>query len=436
MFVNLGSQNWEAKPNSLSPVLNHGFHVESSRDFLDLVSQLSNIIEYGKPLVNLCETRLWFAVSFCAGLFNDSHTILPQNNQVDTIHGLLQRFPDAVILTDSEQCVVEGAFNVSLQDYSGLVSKKTAFTARPCAVRVYTSGSTGDPKELKKSWGTLAQTAQKLISRFQCKNWHGPIISTVPSQHMYGLEMALMLPFLGGPSVLDEAPFYASDFLSVMKKQETAINVVTTPFHLQNILTTDNDLEQVENIICATSVLSKELAFQAEDRCHAVVQEIFGCSEAGSFATRKTTTDVEWTLLDGFALNMINGRAYLEGDHFDDVIALDDVIELTGDQTFRVSGRSKEMLNVAGKRSSIGEILSKLLSIPGVNDAAVFVPQKNNKHARPAALVVTILSKKDIMKSLAKVLDPVFIPRPLKIVVEIPRNLTGKVVKEALEGFL
>ena len=94
------------------------------------------------------------------------------------------------------------------------------------------------------------------------------------------------------------------------------------------------------------------------------------------------------------------------------------------------------MLNVAGKRSSISELTHQILAIPGVEDAAVFVPKKNNSHDRPAALIVSQLSKTHILQSLAERIDPIFMPRPLKLVAKIPRNDTGKLVKSELEQAL
>jgi acyl-coenzyme A synthetase/AMP-(fatty) acid ligase len=40
-----------------------------------------------------------------------------------------------------------------------------------------------------------------------------------------------------------------------------------------------------------------------------------------------------------------------------------------------------------------------------------------------------------LTEQLRQLLDPVFLPRPLLIVDELPRNATGKLPQQALQGF-
>jgi len=77
-----------------------------------------------------------------------------------------------------------------------------------------------------------------------------------------------------------------------------------------------------------------------------------------------------------------------------------------------------------------GEVELRVSSVPGVRDAAVFVPQPD---ARPAAFVVAPgLSAQQVLAALAGRLEPVFVPRPLIVVERLPRNDVGKLPREAL----
>ena len=87
-----------------------------------------------------------------------------------------------------------------------------------------------------------------------------------------------------------------------------------------------------------------------------------------------------------------------------------------------------------GKRSSLGELTRALLRIPGVQDAVVFVPAPvAGREVRPAALVVAPhLSAEQIRGALETMIDPVFLPRPLICLADLPRNAVGKLPRAAL----
>ena len=88
------------------------------------------------------------------------------------------------------------------------------------------------------------------------------------------------------------------------------------------------------------------------------------------------------------------------------------------------------MIKVAGKRASLQELTRQILALPGVEDAVVFLPDDD---ARPAAAVVAPgLTAAAILRELRTRLDGVFVPRPLVIVDELPRNSVGKLPREEL----
>lgn len=90
------------------------------------------------------------------------------------------------------------------------------------------------------------------------------------------------------------------------------------------------------------------------------------------------------------------------------------------------------MINVAGKRGSLGEITHLIMEVPGVEDAAALLPDSASDTQRPAALYVGNVDAAFIRQRLAEVLDPVFIPRPLLRVDALPRTATSKLPREAL----
>jgi acyl-coenzyme A synthetase/AMP-(fatty) acid ligase len=69
---------------------------------------------------------------------------------------------------------------------------------------------------------------------------------------------------------------------------------VTTPFHLKTLLLSGIALPPVDLILSATAPLSPQLALQAEQAMGAVLLEIYGSTESGQVATRRTTDSEVW----------------------------------------------------------------------------------------------------------------------------------------------
>ena len=120
---------------------------------------------------------------------------------------------------------------------------------------------------------------------------------------------------------------------------------------------------------------------------------------------------------------------------FDQPVLLQDIVELRPGNRFVVRGRSSDMIDVAGKRASVSDITRRLLAIEGVREAVVFQPEAEGAGTirRVAALVVApALTAGEVLEKLAPGVDSAFLPRPLLIVDELPRNELGKLPRENL----
>ncbi len=76
--------------------------------------------------------------------------------------------------------------------------------------------------------------------------------------------------------------------------------------------------------------------------------------------------------------------------HLPQPVALADLVEMLDDGRFVLRGRSADLLEIAGKRASLGDLTRKLLAMPGVLDGVVFQldPTEDAGIRRIAALVV------------------------------------------------
>ena len=73
-----------------------------------------------------------------------------------------------------------------------------------------------------------------------------------------------------------------------------------------------------------------------------------------------------------------NGQTYAYGGHVEQMTPMCDVIELSGEREFTLHGRTADLVNVAGKRSSFGYLNAQLNAIPGVQDGAFFLRDRDH----------------------------------------------------------
>jgi acyl-coenzyme A synthetase/AMP-(fatty) acid ligase len=115
-------------------------------------------------------------------------------------------------------------------------------------------------------------------------------------------------------------------------------------------------------------------------------------------------------------------------------VALSDSIEILGDGRFLLHGRHADLVNIAGKRSSLAYLNHQIAALPGVVDAVFFLPDETaDGVSRLCAVVVAPgVERRQLLAALRERIDPVFLPRPLILVDALPRNATGKLPRARL----
>ena len=154
---------------------------------------------------------------------------------------------------------------------------------------------------------------------------------------------------------------------------------------------------------------------------------------------RLTAQTLEWQLWPGVSLTSKDGQAWAQGGHIEQPTPMCDVLEVKGEDRFLLHGRMADLVNIAGKRSSLAYLNHQLNSIQGVVDGTFFLPDESPASAtgvtRVAAFVVAPgLDAAALTEELRRRIDPVFLPRPLLFVERLPRNGTGKLPREALRA--
>ena len=132
---------------------------------------------------------------------------------------------------------------------------------------------------------------------------------------------------------------------------------------------------------------------------------------------------------------LLDQRAMTEYGLPESVLLSDDV-EPCGEAEFKLLGRFEDLVNIAGKRTSLGYLNHQLNQIEGVVEGVFWLPDGIGSEVQRlgAAVVAPGLSERQVLAALARRLDPLFLPRPLLKVERLPRNETGKITQDALRA--
>jgi len=398
-------------------------------DFLAEAARLAATLPDHRYVINLCTDRFRFAVGFAAALLRNQVSLMPPNHTPDVIGRLARDYPDLHRLDDDDvaPCAEPGA----------RLATVAAIPEERVAAIVFTSGSTGDPLPHPKTWGALVVSALAEIECLGLGAFPGmTILGTVPPQHMYGLESTVLMPMQGALVLHAGRHFFPADVCAELESLPRPRGLVTTPVHLRALLAEAAALPALDFLLCATAALPGQLAAQAEARFGAPLHEIYGCTEAGQLATRRPVRSPEWRLFPRFAMRQDGNGTWVKGGHARTELLLNDVIELRGRGRFLLHGRTADLVNVAGKRTSLASLNHHLNSIPGVRDGAFVAPADDpGSVTRLAAFVVAPgLSSEFILAELRRRIDAAFLPRPLCIVESLPRNATGKLPRAQLDS--
>lgn len=413
-----------------SIVAYHGTRPVTRAEFLcDILALTERIPDTGHVL-NLCKDRYWFTTTLFASISRGILSILPNSIAPEVIRELQRELTDIISIGELSSSPyplphlqATGGNNLRQNP----VMPRILFEQR--IMQVYTSGSTGKPQPHAKTFGRVYQCATAEARRIRATaGMHCAVLGTVPFQHMYGLESTIFLPVLGGGQLSSRLPFFPADVSAALSELPAPRLLVTTPFHLRKLVDTDIDFPNIAAIVSATAPLSLELAMAAEARLKAPVIEIYGSTETGQIATRQPVRQQEWEAYEGIEFEQNGEDITLTGAHLEGPQQLNDMLELIDHARFRLLGRNSDMVNVVGKRSSLGYLNHVLTSLPGVRDGVFCVPDGAQDVSRLAAFVVAPgLCSGDITAALRRHLDQVFLPRQIVFLDALPRDGNGKI---------
>jgi len=414
----------------------------------------------GRHLINLCEHRENFLVACCAALIRGHTTLLPWARAEGAVEEVAARHAGSYRCDDDmvrSACENEGPRAASASASPGSSSPDAKRVRIPggdgadycafeipgtrVAVKAFTSGSTGSPQGHGKPWRGFVRSSSLNAMRIRdcLEPVHGParpwVVATVPPQHMYGFETSVLLPLLSDMAVHAGRPLFPADIATALEEVPAPRVLVTTPVHMRAIVASGQRFPATALVLSATAPLDAALARAIETRLSTTVLELFGSTETCVIATRRAASEESWHLYPEVILEPDADGVTVSAPWFTGPMRLQDIVERLPGNRFLVRGRNSDMVEVAGKRASLGDLTRRLMAVPGVRDAVVFQPDTgaSGEVRRVAALVVAPgVSTESICASLARSIDPAFVPRPLVHVDSLPRNEVGKLPRERL----
>jgi hypothetical protein len=322
------------------------------------------------------------------------------------------------------------------------------------AVSLFTSGSTGAPKQLDKSF---AQLDAELTAHLALWPLDGRlVISQVSHQHIYGLLFAILRPLCEGAPMATRTCRYPETLSAWLQRLDDVSErgaqsprsavLISAPPPLER-LPAELDWRSAHDRLARIHSSGAPLSAVASAHARAVlgigVSEIYGSSETGGIAWRDQQFNDHWTPLPGIEVrDDAEGRLWLRSPFLTDPGVWEcqaDLIAPT-DDGFRLLGRSDRIAKVGGKRLSLTGMDRTLETCPGVRQARTLpLATRDNRlgaivqltadcmpydHATRRELIQTLRTR------LLSAFEPTVIPRYWRFVEAWPTNAQGKLTND------
>jgi 4-coumarate--CoA ligase (photoactive yellow protein activation family) len=379
-----------------------------------------------------CSDRYLFAAALLGAWQAGRAVFLPQNGQPDTLRALRED-PGVRILLHDRTGSAEGIHIGALLSRSVPPSPWPEIDPGRHLVTLVTSGSTGSSQRCPKTGVQILGEATVLARVFGVERG-ARILATAPPHHIYGLLFGVLLPLRAGGIIIRETPLHAESVVGSLRRY-AATHLVSVPAHLATLAEVD-DPPPLECVFSSGAPLPHRTSEALEVRAGWRVVEVYGSTETGGIAWKSGAEP--WRPFPGVSVSAADdGRILLSSPFLPsgtDPYLGADLISPVEEGGFHLLGRRDGVAKIAGKRVSVREIEDLLLRVPGVRDSAVVVRPSGSPRGEEIWVAVAAdgVNLAGLRTALSGWLDPVAMPRRIRILHALPRGETGKLVHERL----
>ena len=422
----------------------------SAAQFAIRVRSLQPSIGGFSHVCNLYQDRLRFSLTLAAALLNGQTTVLPPSDAPEAISAALVGAEDPIYASSATLPIEDPAPITNFSSVELDAETRQFFcqlAASQSEIGVFTSGTTKRPDRVAKTWSILNEgaTVTKLITdRLEASPDKVALLGTTPPRHMFGLEANVFVALGQGLCAYRETIFYPADLDAAVAAARalgrTRIVLVTSPTHLRFLERTILRTPEICCVLSATAPLSVPQAERLEARGDLRVMEIYGSTETGSLAFRRTSSETAWTIAAGLELRQQGEFCVAQAPHLPDQVILGDEVELKPNGQFLLLGRKGDRVSIRGKRNHLSALNAVLAEAPGLSDAT-YLHVKAETDDQLAVAVVPgdqTVGEREIKKRtrnyLLKHFDPAFVPKRVLVLNRIPRTPTGKISSESYQA--
>jgi fatty-acyl-CoA synthase/long-chain acyl-CoA synthetase len=344
---------------------------------------------------------------------------------------------------------------------------------------LYSSGTTGRPKGIKKTFEGSPIAAPNPFLRILCADMCGmnadsTYLSPAPLYHAAPLRFNMMAIILGGTSVIMES-FDAEEFLRLVEKHRiTQSQLVPTMFvrmlKLPDEVRRRYDVSSLKGAIHAAAPCPVDIKAAMIEWWGPVLIEYYGGSEGNGITV---STSQQWLTHRGTVGRSVVGKARILGENDDELppgqigtvyfadgpafsyhndpektkraynsrgwSTLGDVGYLDEDGFLYLTDRKSYMIISGGVNIYPQETEDVLITHPAVADVAVFgIPNEEMGEEVKAVVQPNDMAKAgkefeiELIQFCRKHLSPIKCPRSIDFELELPRTPTGKLMKRLL----
>ncbi len=415
---------------------------ELVRDVEAIARALPENVE-GREVVLVAEDRYVFAAALAACIARGAIAALPPSAQPEMVREIRHRENVVSVLHDRAGMLGIDAGAIVASNAARACPSFIPFSALDpsrAIVDVYTSGTTGSPMRCPKTAGQLLGEADTLRAMFGIGP-ATPILATVPPHHVYGLLFGVLLPLVSGASFARETLLHGEP-LAALARRDRARVLVSVPAHLRALRSLDpGGMPPFDRVFSSGAPLPRETYDDLEARFGWHVTSAYGSSETGGIGHRSHPDD-PWTLFTGVTIAIgPDDRLLVDSPFLDPAaarpFATGDRVARVGETGFQLLGRVDGVLKIAGTRVSISELEHRLLAVPGIDDAAAISVDVGG--ARGVEVWAIVVSKvhgdaRSVRRALLPFLEPVVLPRRVRVVQALPRDANGKLRRAELRA--
>lgn len=338
------------------------------------------------------------------------------------------------------------------------------------ATIIYTSGTSGDPKGVCLSFDNLVQNARAAIDHARM-NADQVFLSLIPQFHSFGLTVGTVIPPLLGASAWFLPRFTPAALVSLIEEKRISIMIAVASMYgaLAKLKNADPAmLASLHLPISGGEPLAPAVARSFKQRFDRDIMEGYGLTETSPVvavnmpwayrlgSVGQPLPGVETAVVDAAGNNLptdavgeliIRGHCVMQGYYRrlpetaaairNGWLHTGDMGYLDADGFIHLTGRAKEMLIVGGENVFPGEIEAALCDHPAVAEAAVIGRPDDIRGEIPVAFVIlnenAEIREQDLRAFCRDKLAGYKVPREIRIVPDLPRGPTGKILKRILK---